>query len=177
MDPITLMAIASIAAPLISGAFGDKGGKQTMLSGGQQGLLDQIINQIKGQGGGGGMDIGQNQNFQQGQEYLNSLFNDPDFFNKFEAPMQRQFEENMGDIGNRFAGMGSGGSTGSTGFRNVAAREASNLSSNMGAMRGGMQQQGANQALQYGQQPFQNLMQLMGFGMQPKYGAYQQSSY
>ncbi len=35
-----------------------------------------------------------------------------------------------------------------------------------------MQQQGANQSLQYAQQPFQNLLQLLGIGTQPTMNQY-----
>lgn len=115
-----------------------------------------MIQNMRGQS-----DITQNPQYQQGQEWLNNLFNDPDFFRSFEAPLQRQFEEEtIPGLANRFASMGSGGSTGSTAFRNQLAREGSNLSTNIAALRSGMMQQGVNQNLQYAQQPFSNLMQM-----------------
>lgn len=58
--------------------------------------------------------------------------------------------------------MGSGGSLGSTGFRNQLGREGSNLNTNLAAMRGQMQQQAIPQMLGYAQQPFSNLSTMQG---------------
>lgn len=159
------------------GALGGVGGKngEQKSSYGQNQLsqIDDILKQLKG----GAPDITQNQNFQGGSEWLNNLFNDPEFFKSFEAPMQRQFEEEtIPGLANRFGAEGSGGSLGSTGFRNQLAREGSNLSTNIAAMRGGMQQQGVNQALGYAQQPFQNYMQMMQGVMNPTQNMYQPPS-
>ena len=138
--------------------------------------LDKI--QQYAQGGFGNSNIQQNQGYQQGQDWLSNLMgNDQGFWDKFEAPMQRQFEENtIPDLANRFASMGSGGSTGSTAFRNQLGREGSNLHTNIAAMRGGMQQQGANQALQYAQQPISNWQQLLGHALTPTENTYQGAS-
>ncbi len=147
--------------------FGSSPKQGSTFSKGQQSTIDEILQSIKGMKGGA-QDITQNQGFQSGQNWLESLFNDPQFFQNFEAPLQRDFQERtIPELANRFASMGSGGSTGSTAFRNALGREGSNLSTNIGALRGGLQQQGVNQALQYGQQPFQNLMQLLQTGLQP----------
>jgi len=51
------------------------------------GTIDQILQQIRGMRAQGGGDISQQQNFQQGQGFLNNLFNDPDFFNNIEAQL------------------------------------------------------------------------------------------
>jgi len=135
--------------------------------------IEQLLKDLQGMKGGA-QNIQANPQYMQGQEYLNGLFNDPQFFNKFEAPLQRQFnEQTVPDLANRFASMGSGGSTGSTGFRNQLAREGSNLSTNIAALRGGMQQQGVNQALQYAQQPFNNYAQLMQTALTPYQNTYQ----
>jgi hypothetical protein len=134
-----------------------------------------LINQVKGMGNQG--NISNNPNFQSGENWLQDLFNDPSFFNKFEAPMMRQYEENtIPDLANRFAGMGTGGALGSTAFRNQAVREGSNLQANLAALRGGMQQQGVNQALQYGQAPVQNYMQMLQQALQPTQNLYQPPS-
>ncbi len=160
MDPGTMMMFASLASGGLGALTGNEGKKGSSFDKPQRGAIHDVINAIN-QMKGGAQDITQNQNFQQGQNWLGSLFNDQDFFKNFEAPMMRQFEENtIPDLANRFASMGSGGSTGSTAFRNQANREAGNLHTNMAALRGGLQQQGVNQGLQYAQQPFQNLMQL-----------------
>lgn len=176
MDPATMMMLASVASSLISG-FGGKDAKEgSTYNKGQRGSLDDLINSIK-QMRGGATDITQNQNYQQGQDWLQSMFNDPEFFNKFEAPLQRQFqEETVPGLANRFASMGSGGSLGSTGFRNQLGREGSNLSTNIASLRGGMQQQAIPQSLGYAQQPFSNLMNLYQQALQPTNNTYQPAS-
>lgn len=171
MDPSTMMMLMSIVGPMLSGGMGGQEGEfKSTYNPNQLGLIDNLISQIKG----GNKDITQNQNYQQGQNWLSGLFSDPDFFKNFEAPLQRQFQEQtVPDLANRFASMGSGGAMGSTGFRNQLAREGSNLSTNIAALRGGMQQQGVNQALQYGQQPIQNMMQMLQSALQPTQNVYQ----
>jgi len=171
MDPSTMMMLFSMLGPALSGGMGGQEGEfKSTYNPNQLGFLDNMLNNIKGQN----QDITQNQNYQQGQDWLHSLFSDPDFFKNFEAPLQRQFQENtVPELANRFAGMGSGGSMGSTAFRNQLGREGSNLSTNIAALRGGMQQQGVNQSLQYGQQPIQNMMQMMQQALQPTQNVYQ----
>jgi len=171
MDPSTMMMLMSIMGPMMSGGMGGSEGEfKSTYNPNQLGFLDNMLNNIKGQN----QDITQDQNYQQGQDWLHSLFNDPEFFKSFEAPLQRQFQENtVPELANRFAGMGSGGSMGSTAFRNQLGREGSNLSTNIAALRGGMQQQGVNQSLQYGQQPIQNMMQMMQQALQPTQNVYQ----
>lgn len=178
MDPATITAFMSVAGPLLQAFAGDRGGSGSTYSGrqkqGVEGLWD-IIDQIKG---GGGMDINQQPGYQQGQEYLMSMFNDPEFFKAFEAPLMRQFEEEIAPgVANRFASQGTGGSLGSTGFRNQMSREAGNLSTNIAALRGGMQMQAVPQLLNYAQAPFQNLMSLINPAMTPMKNTYQQSSF
>ena len=159
MNPGVMMAIASMMPMIMEQMGGGKDAKTgSNFSPGQQGNFDQL-NQWLQQNGPAQNDISQNQNYKQGQDWMGSLFNDQDFFDKFEAPMQRQFnEQTVPDLANRFASQGSGGSLGSTGFRNQLAREGSNLSTNMAAQRGMMQQSAIPHLLQYGQQPFQNMM-------------------
>lgn len=142
---------------------------------GQLSAIDNILNQIKGMNGQ--QDITKNPNYQTGQGWLQSMFNDPSFFEKFEAPAMRQFnEEIIPGVANRFASMGSGGSLGSTGFRNQIAREGSNLATNLAAQRGQMQQQAIPQLLGYAQQPFSNLMSLYQQSLQPTQNQYQPPS-
>ncbi len=177
IDPGTAMLISGVlsaGAGLLGG--GNKGEQKSTFSKKARGTLDQILDDIRGMKGNA-QDITQNPQYMQGQEWLSNLFNDPEFFKAFEAPLQRQFEEEtIPGLANRFASMGSGGSLGSTAFRNQLAREGSNLSTNIAALRGGMQQQGVNQSLQYAQQPFQNLLQLLGIGTQPTMNQYQPPS-
>lgn len=176
-DPGTaaMMAIPGVLS-LVSGLTGNKAKQGSTFSKGARSAIDDVLQSIKGMKNGA-IDVTQQPGYQQGQEWLSSLFNDPEFFNKFEAPLQRQFQEQtVPDLANRFASMGSGGALGSTGFRNQLAREGSNLSTNIAALRGGMQQQGVNQGLQFAQQPFQNLMSLYGIGTQPTMNQYQPAS-
>jgi hypothetical protein len=140
--------------------------------------MDDIMKAVRGGAGGQAQDITQNPMYQQGSEWLTGLMgNSPEFWNKFEAPMMRQFEEEtMPGVANRFASQGSGGSLGSTGFRNQAVREGGNLQTNLAALRGGMQQQGVGQSLQYAQQPVSNWMQQLQSILQPTQNIYQPPS-
>lgn len=148
--------------------FGSSPKQGSTYSKGQRNTIDDILGQIKGMRTSGGGDISQQQNFQQGSDWLQNLFNDPSFFQNIEAPAMRQFnEEILPGIANRFASMGSGGSLGSTAFRNQANREGSNLAQNLSAQRTGMQQQGANQALGYGQAQNNSFLQLLQQALQP----------
>jgi hypothetical protein len=175
MDPMMMMMIMSMASGM-GGMGGNKGEFKSSFGQNQQGGINDIMEMLKGMKGNA--DITQNQGYQQGQQWLNDLFNDENFFKNFEAPLQRQFQEQtVPDLANGFAGMGSGGSMGSTAFRNQLGREGSNLSTNIAALRGGMQQQGVNQQLGYAQQPFQNMMSMYQQGLgQPINNAYQPPS-
>lgn len=158
--------------------MGKKGEQSSSFSEGQQGGIEGLLQMLQGMSGGGGMDINQNPMYQQGNEYLMSMFNDPEFFKNIEAPMQRQFEENtVPDLANRFASMGSGGALGSTGFRNQMAREGSNLHTNMAAQRSQMQMQALPQMFGSANQPFNNMMQMYGQALgQPTQNQYQPPS-
>jgi len=158
-DPGTMMLLSSLFTGGLGALAGNKGEKSSSFSSGQVGGINDILNSIKGMKGA--QDITKNQGYQEGQNWLHSLFNDQDFFNKFEAPIQRNFQENtIPELSNRFSAMGSGGGADSSAFRNQLGRAGVDLNTNLAALRGGMQQQGVNQGLQYAQQPFQNLMQL-----------------
>lgn len=172
MNPAMMMMLASLASSAIGSQTGSKGEHGSTYGKNQLGMIDQIMNQLGGMRGQS--DITQNQNYGQGQEWLQSMFNDPEFFNKFEAPMQRQFqEETVPGLANRFAGMGSGGALGSTAFRNQLGREGSNLQTNIAAMRGGLQQQAIPQLMGYAQQPASNFMSLLQSVMNPTQNTYQ----
>lgn len=171
MNPMMMMGLMA-ALSGVSGAMGNKGETKSTYGKGALGTLQDIQNQVKGMGGQA--DITQNQNYMQGQDWLQNLFNDPEFFNKFEAPLQRQFrEQTIPELSNQFAGMGTHGATGSTAFRNQLGREGERLHENIAAMRGGMQQQGTNQALQYAQQPASNYMQMLQQALTPTQNVYQ----
>lgn len=175
MDPASISAFMSILGPIFQAFTGNKEKQGSTYSKGQRSFIDDILKQVKGMSGQ--QDITQNPQFQQGNEFFNSLFNDPSFFEKFEAPAMRQFnEEIIPGVANRFASMGSGGSLGSTAFRNQLGRESSNLATNLAAQRGQMQQQAIPQMLQYSQQPFSNYMSLLQQALTPTKNTFQPSS-
>lgn len=172
MDPASMLAVASALSSVIGGLTGSKGEKGSTYGKNQLGMIDQMLQHLSGIRGQS--DITQNQNYQQGQDWLQGMFNDPQFFNQFEAPLQRQFqEETIPGLANRFASMGSGGALGSTAFRNQLGREGSNLSTNIAALRGGMQQQAIPQLMGYAQQPASNFMSMLQSVMQPTQNTYQ----
>lgn len=174
MDPMMMMALMTAITGAGAAATANKGEMGSTYSKGQRSLIDDLLSQVKGMGN---MDITQNQGYQTGNEWLQSMFNDPEFFKSFEAPLQRQFQEQtIPDLANRFAGMGSGGAMGSTAFRNQLGREGSNLSTNIAALRGGMQQQAIPQMLGYAQQPFSNYMSMINQAMTPQNNMYQPPS-
>ena len=105
MDPATISAIMSALGPILQSFTGSQGKMGSTYNKGQRSLIDEILGQVKGMGNQ--TNINQNPQFQQGQEWLTGLFNNPQFFDMFEAPLQRQFqEETIPDLANRFAGMG-----------------------------------------------------------------------
>lgn len=174
MDPAMMSAIFSALGPILKGITGNAGGPGSTFNEGQLGFMGRGLKALNPQMG----DITQNQNYQEGSDWLSRLFNDPDFFKAFEAPLQRQFEEEtVPGLANRFAGMGTGGSTQSTGFRNQVGREGSKLHEMIASLRGGMQQQGVNQGLQYAQQPASNYFQQLQQFLRPTENTYQQASY
>lgn len=177
LDPMTMMLITTALNAGLTQAMGNKGETKSTYNKAQKGGIEDIFNIIESIKGGAG-DITQQPGYQKGNEWLMGLFNDPEFFKSFEAPLQRQFqEETVPGLANRFAAMGSGGSLGSTGFRNQLAREGSNLHTNIAALRGGMMQNAIPQLMQYAQQPFQNLMNLYNTGLgHPTENVYQPPS-
>lgn len=177
MDPGTMMLLASLVSGGVGALTGNKGEQKSSFSKPQQGGINDILSAIKGMRGGA-QDVTQSPQFQQGNDFLNSLFNDQSFFENIEAPSMRQFNEQIApDIANRFASMGSGGSMGSTAFRNQINREGSNLAQNLSAQRTGMQQTALPQTYGASQQPFSNLMQMYQQALgQPQMNQYQPPS-
>ncbi len=174
MNPGMMMGLVSALAGLTGGLTGEKGKQGSTFNKNQLQGIDQILNDVRGMRNQGQQDITKNENFQGGQDWLSSLFNDQDFFNKFEAPMTRNYQENiLPELSNRFSAMGSGGGADSSAFQNALGRSGVDLQTNLAALRGGMQQQGVGQSLQYAQQPFQNMMQMLQQAMQPTQNTYQ----
>jgi hypothetical protein len=175
MNPMMLL---STLLPALFNIGGSNGEMKSTYNQEQKGGINDILQAIKGMGGAGGANINTNPQYQQGNEWLQSLFNDEGFFKNFEAPAMRQFnEEIVPGVANRFASMGSGGALGSTGFRNQLAREGSNLETNLAAMRGGMQQNAIPQMFNSANMPFQNMMQMFNTGLgHPTENVYQPPS-
>lgn len=183
MNPMMIMSMLPTLIQLWQSTKGgdsgnSMGGKDAQFSStygpGAQSIIEQAQNAVKQGFGTQAQDITKNPNYQTGQDWLQSLYNDPSFFNKFEAPAKRQFEEEIiPGISRRFSGMGSGGAQGYTGLDRQLARESGNLETNLAAMRGGMQQQGIPQLMNYAQQPHQNWMNLLQNAITPTQNQYQ----
>lgn len=92
-----------------------------------------------------------------GMDFLQQILSgDESAFQDFEAPIKRQFEQEVvPGIAERFAGMGSGGAMSSSGFNQTMARSGRELSQNLAQLRSGLKM-GALQQLQG----------MMGQGMQ-----------
>ena len=152
MSPGILAAI--IGGGALSGLGSYLGGKgkgkyqqvTTLLPEQQQQLLS-LLSQIQ---------PAQTQGLQNLQQLLSGS---PEAFAKFEAPMQRQFQEQtVPALAERFAGLGSHGGLSSSGFQQTAAQAGQRMSENLGAMRGQLQMQALNQ-----------LMGLMAQGQRPAF--------
>lgn len=116
----------------------------------QQQFQEQMLSQL---GGTTGM----------GMEWLQQILSgDESAFADFEAPIKRQFEQEVvPGIAERFAGMGSGGAQSSSAMQQTMGRAGTELSQNLAQMRSGLKM-GAMQQLQglisQSQQPtFQNI--------------------
>lgn len=128
----------------------------------QQALLNQLVSQQ--------MSGYQSPLMQQGQSYLSSLFGrGPGAFSEYEAPILRQFNEDiLPSIAERFAGVGG---LSSSGFNQALGQAGASLAENLAAQRAGLRSDAlqkilAMQQLQQGQQasllgvsPFQNFYQ------------------
>ena len=170
--PLLMSAIGAGASVYSASQSGSNGEQKSSYSPNAQKGIDDVLKTLQQMRSGA--DIRENPAYNQGMGFFNSLFNDQDFFNKFEAPARRQFDEEIAPgIANRFASEGSGGSLGSTGFRNQIAREGGNLETNLAAMRGGMQQNAIPQMYQYAQGPAQNYQNLIPGATQPTQNIYQ----
>lgn len=104
------------------------------------GVLDQLQNQ---QGVGG--------NYQLGQDYINKILSgDPEAFNRFAAPLKRQFqEETIPNLSRQFAGYGGGlggGVGNSSGFGQALGSAGAQYQSNLDALYAQIQQNAANSA-------------------------------
>ena len=82
-----------------------------------------------------------------GMQYLMSILqDDPQTYSDFEAPMQRQFEQQViPTIAERFAGMGSGGAVGSSGMNLAMAQAGREYSQDIAQLRAKLKSQALDQ--------------------------------
>lgn len=108
--------------------------------------------------------------YQSGLSHIQQLLsNDPEAFKKFEEPFQRQFrEQTIPELSSLFAGAGAGSSSG---FQQALGQAGAGLSENLAALRGNLQQNAANQALQYSTAPHELLQKQL---QMPTFQYYQQ---
>lgn len=118
--------------------------QQSALTPQQQEFQSMLLNML---GGSSGM----------GFDFINQILSgDEEAFKDFEAPIKRQFEQEVvPGIAERFAGMGSGGAQNSSAMMQTMGRAGSELSQNLAQLRSGLKM-GALQQLQG----------LMGLGQQ-----------
>lgn len=133
----------------------DKYSQQTLLTPEEEQYKQDVY-------GGGG--IQGNPLYQSGSDFLQRLMSgDPELMKQFEQPFMDNFNQNIvPGIAERFGGMGTGsGARSSSGLNNSLAQAGRGLQTDLAALRGGLQMQGAQQGLQYAQQPESNKMNLM----------------
>lgn len=129
----------------------------------QSSVLQQILSSIGQQGGASG-DITQNRGYQLGSQYNQDILGGDT--NKFEAPLMRQFNEQIiPGLAERFSGAGAGAQS-SSAFQQALGQEGSALTERLGALRGGLQGQAADRALGYAQQPISNTQNYLGMNTQ-----------
>lgn len=108
----------------------------------QEDLFTQYQNAIAGEGAGGA--------FGDVRDYYSSLLSGGQD-SAFEAPLMRQFQEDiMPGIAEQFAGLGAGGLS-SGGFAQEAGRASTDLAERIGSMRAQLRQQGAQGLMGFAQ--------------------------
>lgn len=135
---------------------------------GQNGLLNQILQMLSGQGGVG-------QNYGKANDYIGNLLSgDPQAYQNFAAPHMRQFEEQtVPQLAERFAGLGGGmgGGLSNSGFAQALGGAGAGLQSNLAGLYAQIQQQAAGHA----SNQFGNLAN-QGLGTQTLENIYQPGS-
>lgn len=130
--------------------FGKKGKykQQSLLSPEQQQLWQMLAAAARGEDVGGAFGDA-------GKYYRDLLSDDSETFNAMMAPEMRRFsEETLPGLAEQFAGMGSGGLSGS-GFRNAGIQAGTDLQERLGSLRAQLRQQGAAGLMGLGQQAMQ----------------------
>ncbi len=94
---------------------------------------------------------------QAGDYYRRLLSDDNTDFDAMAAPELRRFKQQIiPDLAEQFAGMGSGGAIGGSGFQNAAATAGADLSERLGALRAQLRQNAAAGITGIGQMGLQN---------------------
>lgn len=102
--------------------------------GAQENLFSQYQSSLQAPGAGGA--------FGESADYYRNLLSGGGS-DQFEAPLQRQFKEDiLPGIAEQFAGLGAGGLS-SSGFAQETGRASTDLAERLGAMRAALRQQGA----------------------------------
>ena len=126
----------------------------------QEGLYQQWQQAMQGPGAGGATG--------DAADYYRSLMSGEGAAD-FEAPLQRQFQEDiMPGIAERFAGMGSGALS-SSGFQQQASRAGTDLAERLGSIRAGLRMQGAQGLQGMAQQGMQPVDEMM---LRPREGSF-----
>lgn len=150
-------------ANLLEMLFGKEGGFEQLstLSPEQQQLWQQLAAAIQGEGAGGA--------FGESADYFRDILSgDSETQRQLEAPLMRQFEQDiMPGLAEQFAGMGSGGLS-SSGFQLAGAQAGTDLSERLGAIRAGLRQQAAQGLQGFGQMGLQPTVE--NIRMKPTYG-------
>lgn len=99
-------------------------------------------------------DMSKNKLYQEGQNFLRGLMQPgamDKLYSQLEAPMQRQFQEEIiPGIAERFSGMGAGAQS-SSAFNQSMGQAGAGLAERLAALRGQLTQQGVNQQLEAAQ--------------------------
>lgn len=117
---------------------------------GQRRLMDQYTNAARQ----GPQDYWSNPTYQAGNSYLQGLLsNDEGAFDQFQAPYQREYQRNVGNIANQFGGAGA---LSSSAFQQALGGATTDLSEKLASLRGNLQMQALPQALQYAGAPLEH---------------------
>lgn len=138
----------------------DKIKQQSLLTGGQNNLLNSLLGQLTGQD----INIGNNQLYRQGQDFLSGLLSgDSASYGNFAAPYMRQFNEQIiPGLAERFSGVGA---QSSSAFANALGGAGAGLLENLASQREGLRFNALGKALRYAQQPVSNYSQLAQLGL------------
>jgi len=118
--------------------------QKSLLQPNQQRIQQQQANAAQGRGAGGA--FGDSADY-----YRDLLSNNSQDFQNFAAPEMRRFNEQIiPDLGEQFAGMGSGGMS-SSGFRNAAVSAGTDLSERLASIRSGLRSSAADRLSSMGQ--------------------------